>query len=85
MRIEMLYFAWVREGVGRGSETVDPPAEVETVADLLDWLAASSAAHAAAFADRERLRAAVDQAFVPLDAPIAGAGEIAIFPPVTGG
>ncbi|WP_326523975.1 molybdopterin converting factor subunit 1 [Sphingomonas sp.] len=85
MAVEMLYFAWVREGVGRGSERVDPPAGVTTVADLLDWLAKESASHAAAFADRARLRAAVDQAFVPLDAPIAGAREVAIFPPVTGG
>ncbi len=85
MAIEMLYFAWVREGVGRGSERVDPPAAVSTVGDLLDWLATDSPAHAAAFDDRDRLRAAVDQAFVALDAPIAGAREIAIFPPVTGG
>lgn len=83
--MEILYFAWVREAVGRGGETVDPPASVATVADLLDWLAASSAAHAAAFADRARLRAAIDQRFVPLDTPIHGAREIAVFPPVTGG
>ncbi len=81
----MLYFAWVREAVGTGEEMVDPPAAIVRVSDLIDWLAASSATHAAAFANRGRLRAAVDQAFVALDAPIAGACEIAIFPPVTGG
>ena len=85
MAIDMLYFAWVREGVGTGSEQVDPPAGVTDVSALLDWLAADSPAHAAAFADRDRLRAAVDQVFVPLDTSIAGAREIAIFPPVTGG
>jgi molybdopterin synthase sulfur carrier subunit len=85
MTIDLLYFAWVRESVGRDGERIDPPANVATLADLLDWLAASSAPHARAFADRARLRAAIDQRFVPLDAPIAGAREIAIFPPVTGG
>lgn len=85
MPILMLYFAWVREAVGSGAETVDPPAAVETVGGLVDWLAERSPAHAEAFADRDRLRAAVDQRFVPLDAPIAGVREIAIFPPVTGG
>lgn len=85
MAIELLYFAWVRESLGCDGETVDPPTSVVTVADLLDWLAASSNAHAAAFADRARLRAAVDQRFGPLDTPIAGTREIAIFPPVTGG
>lgn len=85
MAIEMLYFAWVREAVGTGSETVDPPASIVTVADLIDWLGARSAGHAAAFADRDQLRAAVDQSFVDPNASIAGAREVAIFPPVTGG
>lgn len=85
MAIEMLYFSWVRERIGVAEERVDPPAEVTTVAGLVDWLAGRDDAHAAAFAERGRLRAAVDQAFVAFDAPIAGAREIAIFPPVTGG
>ncbi len=68
-----------------GEEQVAPPAEVATVADLVAWLATRSDGHAAAFAEPARLRAAVDQAFVPLDTPIAGAREVAIFPPVTGG
>lgn len=85
MSVRLLYFAWVRERVGTGEEEVSPPAEVTTVAALIDWLAARSPGHAAAFAERDRLRAAIDQDFVPLDAPIAGAREIAIFPPVTGG
>ncbi|MBR7708712.1 molybdopterin converting factor subunit 1 [Microvirga sp. SRT01] len=83
--MRVLYFAWVREAVGIGQEDVTPPAEVATVAGLIDWLAGRSDGHARAFADRGRLRCAVDQAFVALDAPIAGAREIAIFPPVTGG
>ncbi|MCU6456012.1 molybdopterin converting factor subunit 1 [Sphingomonas sp. A2-49] len=85
MTIEMLYFAWVRERMGRAQETVAPPPAVTTVAALVDWLAARDADSADALADRGRLRAAVDQAFVAMDADIAGAREIALFPPVTGG
>ena len=85
MAIAMLYFAWVREAVGTQGETLTPPDDVDTINALLDWLAARSPAHHHAFADRHRLRAAIDQRFVPLDAPIRGAREIAIFPPVTGG
>jgi molybdopterin synthase sulfur carrier subunit len=85
MALDVLYFAWVRERVGRSAERVWPPADIGTVAALLDWLASASEAHAAAFAERDRLRAAVDQRFVTLDASIAGAREVAIFPPVTGG
>ena len=83
--MKLLYFAWVRERVGMGEEDVSPPADVTSVAMLIDWLAERSPAHAAAFAERDRLRAAVDQVFVAHDAPIVGAGEVAIFPPVTGG
>ncbi|MBS0285450.1 MAG: molybdopterin converting factor subunit 1 [Proteobacteria bacterium] len=83
--MRVLYFAWVRERIGTGEEQVDPPAGTATVAALVDWLAGRGEGHAAAFADRTRLRAAVDQVFVPLDAPIAGAREVAVFPPVTGG
>ena len=85
MAIRMLYFAWVRERVGSGEEMVDPPAGVTTVAALVDWLAEGDDGHAAAFADRGRLRAAVDQDFVGMDASIVGAREVALFPPVTGG
>ena len=83
--MELLYFAWVREAVGLGQERVDPPAEVRTVADLIAWLATRSAGHAGAFAEPARLRAAIDQKFVPLDAELGLAREVAIFPPVTGG
>lgn len=85
MALDILYFAWVRERMGRSHETIDPPASVTTVAALVDWLAARDDISAGALADRGRLRAAVDQAFVALDAPITGAREVALFPPVTGG
>lgn len=81
----MLYFAWVREAIGVGAERVAPPADIVTIDDLIGWLRGSSEGHARAFADPARLRAAIDQRFVPLDTPIAGAREIAVFPPVTGG
>ncbi|MFW2852795.1 molybdopterin converting factor subunit 1 [Sphingomonas sp. TX0543] len=83
--MRVLYFAWIREQIGVGEELIDPPAGVETVAALVEWLAHRSPGHAAAFSDRGKLRAAVDQAFVPFEAGIAGAREIALFPPVTGG
>ncbi|WP_213980334.1 molybdopterin converting factor subunit 1 [Sphingomonas sp. dw_22] len=85
MAITMLYFAWVREGVGSGEEQVDPPEAVRNVADLIDWLAGRSPGHAAAFGEPAKLRAAIDQKFVPLDALLGNAREIALFPPVTGG
>ncbi|MBA4047189.1 MAG: molybdopterin converting factor subunit 1 [Sphingomonas sp.] len=85
MAINVLYFAWVREAIGMGTERVQPPAHIVTIADLIDWLRGSSEGHGRALADIARLRAAIDQRFVALDTPIGNAHEIAIFPPVTGG
>ncbi|MAX00742.1 MAG: molybdopterin synthase sulfur carrier subunit [Sphingomonas sp.] len=85
MRIEMLYFAWVREAVGISGETVTPPEAVHNVADLIAWLGEQSEGHGRAFAEPEKLRAAIDQQFVPLDRELGAAREVAIFPPVTGG
>ena len=83
--MDLLYFAWVRERIGTGHEQVDPPEGVYNVADLIGWLATRSPGHAEAMREPERLRAAIDQKFVPLDAPLGAAREVALFPPVTGG
>ncbi len=83
--LTLLYFAWVRERIGSGEQSIARPAPGTTINALLDRLAAGSEGHAAAFADRARLRAALDQRFVPLDTEIGAAHELALFPPVTGG
>ena len=83
--MKILYFAWVRERIGRSSEEIDLPADVVTVADLIDHLIGRGEDYAHAFENRTVIRAALDQVHVKPDAPIAGAGEIAFFPPMTGG
>jgi molybdopterin synthase sulfur carrier subunit len=83
--LSILYFAWVREMIGLDEEAIDRPAPGVTVADLIEALSARSPAHAQAFADPAKLRAALDQRFVPLDTAINDAHELALFPPVTGG
>lgn len=83
--IELLYFAWVRERIGKNGERIELPAGVTTAAQLLDWLQARGEGYAAAFADRARLRVAVNQSFAPLDTALKPGDEVAIFPPVTGG
>jgi len=83
--MQVRYFAWVRERVGQDSETIEVPGDVTTVAGLIDWLSARDDAHAAAFANKDAIRVALDQEHVEQDAPLAGAREIAFFPPMTGG
>ena len=83
--LKLVYFAWVRERVGKTEEVVDAPAEVATVADLVRWLKTRGEEYAYAFENEAVVRAAVDHTHVKPDAPVAGAREIAFFPPMTGG
>jgi len=83
--MKVLYFAWLRQKLGRTEETIDLPSQVTTVSDLLDWLEARSPAHAEALANRKVLRVAVNQEFARPDQRIAANDEIAVFPPMTGG
>ena len=83
--MRILYFAWVRERIGRDSEELELPAGVRTVADLAAWLAARGEEYASAFADPKVVRAAIDRVHARPGTPIAGAREVAFFPPMTGG
>ncbi|MEO0361102.1 MAG: molybdopterin converting factor subunit 1 [Pseudomonadota bacterium] len=81
--MKVLYFAWMRERTGVSEEVVE--SEAATVADLARELAGRDDAHAAAFADLKAVRVAVDRKVADWETPLAGAGEVAFFPPMTGG
>jgi molybdopterin synthase sulfur carrier subunit len=81
--MRVLYFAWLRERIGASSEEVESAAA--TPRALVEELRAREPRYAAAFADLSSIRVAVDQEATDLDAPLAGAREVAFFPPVTGG
>ena len=83
--MKVRYFAWVRERVGKAEEDVDPPDGVTTVGDLVAWLARQGEGYAYAFENPQVVRSAIDKRHVRADAQIAGATEIAFFPPMTGG
>lgn len=82
---KLLYFAWVREKVGKAEETLALPANVTTVAELVAWLVTRGPEYAEAFAKPEIVRAAIDKSHVKLSASVREALEIAFFPPVSGG
>jgi molybdopterin synthase sulfur carrier subunit len=83
--MKVKYFAWVRERIGKAEETVEPPASVRTIADLIGWLSARGESYAYAFEKPRVIRAAIDRTHVKPETAIAGASEIAFFPPMTGG
>jgi molybdopterin synthase sulfur carrier subunit len=85
MKVDMVYFAWVRERIGKSSETLDLPDSVMTVGQLLDHLKGLGEEYALALEHDRVIRVAINQEHAEHDEPIAGAREIGIFPPMTGG
>ncbi len=85
MTVKIRYFAWVRERVGKTDEEIDLPPGITTVGDLMTWLAKRGEEYAHAFDNPQVIRAAIDRSHVRPETAIAGAREIAFFPPMTGG
>ena len=79
----LLYFAWVRQKIGKSEEQLVPP--VRDVAGLIDYLKSLGPNYADAFADLDRIRIAVNQRHAGSDAVLGPDDEVAFFPPVTGG
>ena len=85
MKVKVLYFASLREQVGKGSEEIDLPESVGTVGALRAHLIARGGAWQTSLAETRLVRMAVNQDMVPAGAAIKAGDEIAFFPPVTGG
>ncbi len=83
--MQFVYFAWVKDRIGKAEEKLDLPADIRTVADLLAWMPTLGENYAAAFQDPELVRVALDQEFAHAEDVIGDTREIALFPPVTGG
>ena len=84
-RVKLVYFAWVRERIGLPEEDVELPPAIATIADLVGWLKTRGEEYDYAFENEGVVRAAIDKVHARPDAPLAGAREIAFFPPMTGG
>ena len=83
--MKLRYFAWVRERIGRSEEEIELPDSVVSVRDLLAWLKSRGEGYDLALRSPDVIRVAIDQEHVDHREPVAGAREIALFPPMTGG
>ncbi len=83
--MRLLYFAWVRTRIGIAEEIVSPPPGIDTVAALLDWLAARGPSYASALKERGHVKVAINQEYAESHWKVAQGDEVALFPPVTGG
>ena len=83
--MKILYFAWVRQKIGKSEENIALPKQEITVLELLALLRDRGSGYAEAFADPARIRVAVNHEHVRFDAKLGNDDEVAFFPPVTGG
>ena len=83
--MKLVYFAWIRERIGRSEEEIDLPADVRTAGDLLRWLRGRGDGYEHALGHPQAIRVAADRQHVGHDEPITDAREVALFPPMTGG
>lgn len=85
MNIQLRFFASVREALGTASETLSVPAHVATIGQLRMLLAQRGGVWAQALGSQQSLRMAYDQQMSEPDTLLVEGGEVAFFPPVTGG
>ena len=83
--MKLLYFAWVRQKLGRSEENLPLPSDVSTLKELAAYLRDRGDGYTAAFSEPQRLRAAVNQEHANWNAIVRDNDEVAFFPAVTGG
>ena len=81
--IDLIYFSWIRERIGKSSERVETRAE--TIVELIEELKEKDVRYSEVFSDLGSFRIAINQELASFDASILEAKEIAFFPPMTGG
>ena len=81
--IDLIYFSWIRERIGKSSERVETSAS--TVIELIEELKKKDVRYSEVFSDLGSFRVAINQELASFDASILEAKEIAFFPPMTGG
>jgi molybdopterin synthase sulfur carrier subunit len=81
MNVKLVYFAWVRERIGKTDEEISLPSGVTTVADLITWPKGLGQEYEYAFENEGIVRAAIERVQVRPDASIIDAREIAFSRP----
>lgn len=85
MKINLRFFASVRELVGTAQEVLDVSEPLRTVGDVRSFLIARGGNWEYALAQGRALRMAHNQVMCDADTVIGEGDEVAFFPPVTGG
>lgn len=84
MKIEVKYFALLREAAGKDAETVELEGETPVLGDLLDALERRGGSLGRLVRERPVL-CSVNMDYAGREAVLVEGDEVAIFPPVSGG
>ena len=85
MKLELRFFASLREALGVSQESIVVPESIKTIAELRVFLMQRGDAWASALAEGKALRCALNQQMVDAKTSLQDGAEVAFFPPVTGG
>ncbi len=85
MHLTILYFASLRETLGREAESLEVPVTVTTAGELRAWLSLRDASFGQALAGNRALRMAINKRLAQPESALVEGAEVAFFPPVTGG
>lgn len=85
MKLELRFFASLREALGTSQENIDTPTSVKTIAELRFFLAQRGGVWAESLAEEKALRCALNHHMVDANTALQEGAEVAFFPPVTGG
>ena len=85
MKIQLRFFAALREKLGVSQESIDIPNDIKTIDDLKNYLCKRNARWSEVLAGNQVIRCALNQVMVDSSTPLSDDAEVAFFPPVTGG
>ena len=85
MKINVLYFAQLREKFGLSEELIQLPESIRTASELIAHLSTRGGVWSETFDGAQAFRVAMNQEMIALDTPLVDGAELAIFRPVTGG
>ena len=85
MKLELRFFASLREALGTSQESIVVPVSVKTISELRTFLIQRGGVWTQALAEGKALRCALNQHMVDANTALLEGAEVAFFPPVTGG